>query len=383
MALTVKDIMDLPSGRKLKLCAGERGLDNIVTTVEIADYEFDPDIGYDAEEGMETNGFIITSFLFAKDDPGLILESIRRMHKMGMAAVAFKSIIYDVLPKEVIAFAEKNSFPIFAMDRDLWFENIVFDIKYAVQFDDNEYLSEKNIHAMISGTMDRSGLDIILKGISLKMGPYVSAVYFAGDKLDPERALRGFAMLKSFRRKGLVVRYGEGIFLLITSSREDERSHGLIRSEGVELMGIDENVRWGMSDVHDSRQLDRAFRESWHSYVICRAGCAPSGSFSEMGINRILVPALHLPEVREYSKEIIGALEEKEDLYETACVYVSSGGDILKASDKMNCHQNTIRYRLGRIREIAGLADVTDGELYMQLKVAVNIKKTGDVIGRG
>ena len=64
-------------------------------------------------------------------------------------------------------------------------------------------------------------------------------------------------------------------------------------------------------------------------------------------------------------------------------LYVSSGGDILKASDKRNCHQNTIRYRLGRIREIAGLADVTDGELYMRLKVAVNIKKTGDVIGRG
>ena len=151
MALTVKDILELPCGQKMTLIAGRGGLGRPVVTVEIADYEFDPDVDYDAPAGMDTNGFIITSFLFAKNDPSLILKSIRQMHEIGMACVAFKRIIYAELPADVIAFADKNDFPVFTMENDLWFENIIFDIMYAVQFDDKVYLSE-----MIKGFSDGS-----------------------------------------------------------------------------------------------------------------------------------------------------------------------------------------------------------------------------------
>lgn len=70
---------------------------------------------------------------------------------------------------EALAFAEANNFPIFAMEKDLWFEKITFEIMYAVQFDDRVYLSEEKIDSMLSGSMNRSELDIILKGISLKL----------------------------------------------------------------------------------------------------------------------------------------------------------------------------------------------------------------------
>ena len=108
MALTVRDVLDLPCGQKMNLIAGKNGLDRTVVTVEIADYEFDPDVEYDASAEMESNGFIITSFLFAKDDPSLILESVRQMYDIGMACVAFKRIIYDELPPEAIAFADEQ-----------------------------------------------------------------------------------------------------------------------------------------------------------------------------------------------------------------------------------------------------------------------------------
>ena len=143
MALTVKDILELPCGQKMSLVAGGGGLNRPVVTVEIADYEFDPDVNYDASVGMDANGFIITSFLFAKNDPSLILKSVKQMQENGMSCVAFKRIIYTELPAEVIAFADKNDFPVFTMENDLWFENIIFDIMYAVQFDDKVYLSEE------------------------------------------------------------------------------------------------------------------------------------------------------------------------------------------------------------------------------------------------
>lgn len=373
MALTVKDVMELPCGHKMALLAGAKGLDRPVVTVEIADYEFDPDVDYDAALEMEASGFIITSFLFAKNDPSLILKSIKQMYDIGMSCVAYKRIVYDELPPEAIAFAEEKGFPILTMDNDLWFENIIFDIMYAVQFDDKVYLSEENIDAMLSGSMNRSELDIILKGVSLKLRPYVAAVYITGETLDAGRILRSFYLLKGFHSKGLVVRYGDGVFLITTSARDDHRSHDLIRQEAFELLGIGEDVHMGMSDVHEKTDMDKAFRESWQCLVASLVEGKQFACFGDTGICRVLLPTIGSEESRAFAKDMLEPFRDNADLLETAGEYIAAGGDILKTAAKLHCHQNTIRYRLGRIRELTGLEDVTDGELYLQLKAALLI----------
>ena len=375
MALTVKDILELPCGQKMTLLAGSGGLTRPVVTVEIADYEFDPDVNYEASIGMDTNGFIITSFLFAKNDPSLILMAVKQMYEIGMACVAFKRIIYAELPSEVIAFADKNGFPVITMDNDLWFENIVFEIMYAVQFDDKVYLSEEKIDSMLSGSMNRSELDIIRKGISLKLRPYVSVVYISGDSLDAGRILRSFYLLKGFHSKGLMVRYGDGLFLITTSPRGDQKSHDLIRQEAFELSGIPEDVSAGMSDVHHNTALDKAFRESRQCYIASLVTGKSYDHYGDTGICRVLLQVVRSEEAPAFAKDILDAFAGSNDLQETAREYVSSGGDIGKAAAALCCHQNTIRYRLGRIRELTGLQNVTDSELYLQLKTALIIDR--------
>ena len=95
MALTVQDILELPSGQKMQLIAGEKGLTNPVVSAEIADYEFAPDlafapgVSFNLDEAIDPGSFIITSFFFAKDDPAVILSAVKTMHEMGVAALAF------------------------------------------------------------------------------------------------------------------------------------------------------------------------------------------------------------------------------------------------------------------------------------------------------
>ena len=384
MALTVKDILELPSGQRMKLLAGSKGLTRSVVSVEIADYEFAPDIkfvpgaNFNLQDDMEPGSFIITSFLFAKDDPSLILSSIETMEEMGMAGLAFKQIIYDQLPAEVIDFAEKKSFPIFAFSKNLWFENIVFDIMYAVQFDDKVYLSEEKIDNMLSGKMTRSELDIILKGISLKLRRYISVIYISGKNLDAGRILRSFYLLKGFHSKGLMVRYEDSLFLITTSDRGDSKSHDLIRAEAFELLGIgtsmdEESMLIGCSDVHEPSQLDKAFRESRY----CSTASSIEGSsfehFSDTGIYQVILPSMDHAELIAFAKGITSAYDNNADLYETVKEYLASGGDVTKTSIALHCHQNTVRYRLGKIRELTGLTAASDSELFMQLKIAAVI----------
>ena len=391
MALTVKDILELPSGRHMELVTGSKGLDRPVTSVEIADYEFAPGVGAGAPDAsgnaaatdadFEPAGFVITSFLFAKDDPSLILTAVQRLEEMGMAGLGFKQVIYDELPGAVLEFADKRNFPILAFGRDVWFENIIFDIMYAVQFDDKVYLSEEKIDSMLSGHMNRSELDIILKGVSLKFRKYVSAVYITGD-VDAGRILRSFYLMKGIHGKGLMLRYGDGLFLITTSAKGDHKSHDLIRAELFELLGIGaadpdsgRAVITGMSDVHEAAELDKAFREAYQCCMASEIEGKTFECFADSGIYRVILPALVNDESEAFAKAVTGTFAENPDLRETAGEYVSVGGDITKTAKALHCHQNTVRYRLGRIRELSGLQGATDSELFMQLKIAIAIDR--------
>ena len=61
------------------------------------------------------------------------------------------------------------------------------------------------------------------------------------------------------------------------------------------------------------------------------------------------------------------------DLAGTAFAYVAAGGEIGRAAELICCHANTVRYRLGRIRELTGLGGCTDAELFLQLRLAAAI----------
>ena len=113
MALTVKDLLNLKQMKKMKLIAGEKGLEHIVVTSNIADYEFSPEIKPDNTLVFEADSFVVSSLLYAKDDAALILSSIKELYEYGAAAFAFKDIIYKELPSDVIDFANEHSFPIF------------------------------------------------------------------------------------------------------------------------------------------------------------------------------------------------------------------------------------------------------------------------------
>lgn len=55
---------------------------------------------------------------------------------------------------------------------------------------------------------------------------------------------------------------------------------------------------------------------------------------------------------------------------ETAESYINNGGDIVATSVDMQCHSNTVRYRLNRMKELTGAKNQTDHELFRDLSVA-------------
>lgn len=96
MALTVRDIPALPGLDSLRLLSGSGGLDRKVVTAGIADYEFAPDVEFRDSADFVKDSFVITSLLFAYNNPDIIIDAVKSLHACGVSAIAYKDVKFPM-----------------------------------------------------------------------------------------------------------------------------------------------------------------------------------------------------------------------------------------------------------------------------------------------
>ncbi len=99
----------------------------------------------------------------------------------------------------------------------------------------------------------------------------------------------------------------------------------------------------------------------------------------DLGLFRLLFPLWGTPALQEFRRELLGAIEDYDadrgtDLVETLAAYLSLGGALNEAAERLGVHRNTLAYRLQRIRELTG-RDLADPRERLLLQVALLIRR--------
>lgn len=379
MALKVKELLQLQSLQGFKLVSGDKGLDKAVCSAGIADYEFAPDVNYHNDNAFDKDSFVISSLLFAQNDSSRILDAVRNLYELGISAFAYKSVIYNELPAEVLAFSNENNLPIFSFGPELYFENIIYEIMEAVQRDDTQILAEANIKKMIENELPEEEVLRISKSISLLFKKNAMAIYlkpFAmGTKLDMSRIFRNFYLNKSLKNKAMLCKYNKGLFIILTSAYEEDEKFELILNEAMESLSINEKkVYIARGNIyHPYEELDRCLREAYHTFAASVTDCRDYGHFNNIGSFKYLIPLKDSYALNEFTESILLPILDKEEYLNTVITLVINNGDITSTALECNCHQNTIRYRLSKVRELIGAGKKTEFEFYAELSTAVRI----------
>ena len=150
MAVTIEDLLNLESMRDFKIVAGKKGLGRSITATEILDFEFIHEGEEYRERGFDGDSLVLTSLLFAKDDPGQILKAVKKLISQNVQALAYKPVFFKELPKEAIAYADEMKFPILEFGHDEYFEDIIFSIRTQVEKDGNLLKTEPLFQEMLS-----------------------------------------------------------------------------------------------------------------------------------------------------------------------------------------------------------------------------------------
>lgn len=374
MTLKVKEIPNLIAKEKISFVAGKNGLERPVYSVGIVDYEFLDDFDYTAEDEFESDCFVVSSLLFAQGHPEKILESLKWLHRSNVSGLAFKKVLFQELPPEAVAFANENSFPIFAYDKDIHSEDFILRIAEAVSKDDNQLLSEENLLCMIQNRISNYELQKITRGISLTLKRYAMAAFItSNENMDISRILQCTYSNKHMHTKTIMAKYGNGIFLIMTGAFDDAQQFQIMAHHLLETCPVQiDKINLYQSRVHLSHEeFDHCIRESYQTYLASRASRRDFSEYSKIGTYRYLIPLLESTDLKNFYEEIYNVIADKKILREAAEAFIFSGGDMAAASALCKCHLNTVRYRLNKIREMTGMEDLSDFEFYECLSTAM------------
>ncbi|RDI31824.1 PucR family transcriptional regulator [Lentzea flaviverrucosa] len=122
--------------------------------------------------------------------------------------------------------------------------------------------------------------------------------------------------------------------------------------------------------------LPQSFKEASRALRIRRSSRRPSGvaSFEQLGLYRILDTGESRAEITSFVWEWLGGLIDYDtkraaDMVRTLSQFLECGGNYDRTATALMIHRSTLRYRLGRMKEITGF-DLGDVETRLNVHVA-------------
>lgn len=381
MAITVFEATKLNTFKKFRLISGFSGLDNLVEKVGILDWEFFSNMAGEFIKGE----FVLTSLLFAKDNPDFIFEAVKNLIEDGASGLAIKNIYYDDIPVEVVNYANEKSFPIFIFDNSAYFEDIITEVMDKIRFADNYEMLETKIDILIKKNLNKANVKEIAFEINSSFKEHFFVLYCKGKKYFGDNKiiniLENLKRDKNINLHSSVLKYRNGILIIFTDERIDEKNINNNVNFLIECIGINISEYFiGVSDVHSSLgELDNGINESIFAQKTGEISNNSFNYFNDIGIYSILIPYADEIWIQNFYNRIIAPIKDYDEkynteLFDTAIKYIEKDGKVIETANAFFLHKNTIRYRINKIKELLNMEDC-EGSFYEQLSIAIKIYK--------
>lgn len=372
MAMTVKNFLELPITKDFTVLAGKNDLHQAMKNVEILDFEFLEGFENTRETMFTEKSLVLTSLLFAKDRPDLLVHMIHELVRFKVSGLAFKAVIFDTLPQNVIDLAEENRLPLLKFGGDEFFEDIIFQtMDYRNKSIQTEFI-QTTVANLIEANHTAEQLSLQLKQLNKPFDDYCYVTCIKGFTVQAEELFT----FEPLVRTGLISSFKGYIVIVMTNNDANFDFQGRM-TELIRIFDLNEEVIYrGNSRINRTNTaLHKALQQAYYAMLFATMYDRKSCDYERLKTEQLLIQLIRTQkeEVGHYVANYIEPLEAGDNqLLATAIDYVLLEGNIKAVADKQFCHQNTIRYRLSKMR---GLSQASQSEFayYEELSIAVKL----------
>ena len=322
---------------------------------------------------FQKNALVLSSLLFLKYQPENLINVIKKLIDYRTSGLAVKSIILKDLPKDVIDYCNKHSFPVFLFsENEGYFENIITFIMDEIRQSADYTRFEEKLSLLSQDNL--SGLEV--QRIAMELFPELELPYKLAA-INPQ--LNETTFYKKLRHSHKLLKVPVYSFCNTyvtalpagTAQIYHEKFQTIINS-----LYLNERACYtGYSDIHDKMdEFHYAFNECFYACTYAQKQKLPAITFAQLGLSQILYPYRNNYWMSRYCSHILNAIQNYDkkhcsNLMETAVIYVKNGGDTIHTSQVLHVHKNTVRYRITKLKELIPAGDEND--FYEQLAIVI------------
>ncbi|MEU0797607.1 helix-turn-helix domain-containing protein, partial [Amycolatopsis sp. NPDC005961] len=228
---------------------------------------------------------------------------------------------------------------------------------------------------LIAGTDDGSAYaraDAI--GHDLRRPHHVVVLRWSGDVAEDVVAEATVRAMTALGLTSLMSRHAGAVVLLVGGPTDGTALHDSLS----ERLGAEGAIGIG-GPCDTPERFPKSYAEAVRALEIRRTSHTPNGvtTFDQLGIYRILDTGQNHGDVLEFVHEWLGKLLDYDsahhaELVATLAQYLECGGSYGDTAAALTIHRSTLRYRLGRIREITEI-DLGDVNSRLNLHVATRL----------
>ena len=359
----IKELFRLQNIHRLRLIAGQDGLERTVTEAVL--FEYDPSRVQLPD--FYRGDLVVTTLAYARGDAKLVAHSLQALMNQGIAGLMVKTAYFSELPQAVITLANRLGTPVFLFD-DTYIEEVILQVTDLIRGKRHFAGFEQDVDALMRGDLTEEQTRERARRIDL-LGQSSYRIYAVSPK---ERMItlddKLYALMETDADAAHRCTFIEWRRMMLALCREED---GLSAQEALARFGdlltragVDrQSVVIGQSDLREARaQMGASLCEAVYAARAAKLCGKAELAAHELGLYAYLFPMSENPFVCDRCRRVLSAIREYDaqnhtNLEQTALVYVKENMEIAAAAKVLFQHPNTVRYRLSKIQRIIGMED--------------------------
>ena len=359
----IKELFRLQNIHRLRLIAGQDGLERTVTEAVL--FEYDPSRVQLPD--FYRGDLVVTTLAYARGDAKLVAHSLQALMNQGIAGLMVKTAYFSELPQAVITLANRLGTPVFLFD-DTYIEEVILQVTDLIRGKRHFAGFEQDVDALMRGDLTEEQTRERARRID-PLGQSSYRIYAVSPK---ERMItlddKLYALMETDADAAHRCMFIEWRRMMLALCREED---GLSAQEALmrfgDLLtraGVDrQSVVIGQSDLREARaQMGASLCEAVYAARAAKLCGKAELAAHELGLYAYLFPMSENPFVCDRCRRVLSAIREYDaqnhtNLEQTALVYVKENMEIAAAAKVLFQHPNTVRYRLSKIQRIMGMED--------------------------
>lgn len=359
----IKELFRLQNIHRLRLIAGQDGLERTVTEAVL--FEYDPSRVQLPD--FYRGDLVVTTLAYARGDAKLVAHSLQALMNQGIAGLMVKTAYFSELPQAVITLANRLGTPVFLFD-DTYIEEVILQVTDLIRGKRHFAGFEQDVDALMRGDLTEEQTRERARRID-PLGQSSYRIYAVSPK---ERMItlddKLYALMETDADAAHRCTFIEWRRMMLSLCREED---GLSAQEALTRFGdlltragVDrQSVVIGQSDLREARaQMGASLCEAVYAARAAKLCGKAELAAHELGLYAYLFPMSENPFVCDRCRRVLSAIREYDaqnhtNLEQTALVYVKENMEIAAAAKVLFQHPNTVRYRLSKIQRIIGMED--------------------------